>query len=680
MANLTIENFWKRRLAVKRPDDSKLVRGWTTEKNGLGTFREAPLGIDADVSEPGEEENASILLVSAPGAVGKSTLARQLAFATGAVYVDLAKADPVGGNTLSGGLVKSGLYSGWDDGTIAVLVDGLDEARFRVTQEAFAAFLSDIATLSKSRKIPTVLFGRTGAIQDAWLLLDGDASILEIGYYGHEDSIDFAEAQLRAIRPTSQHTEAERRAITVLLERLRAQTDSDGDRFAGYAPVLRAVAERVADVGNPAALIAEIEKGEKAVTLSTVVDAIMDRERRKLSGLGLEDSSLGEVLYTPKEQLDHLVARVYGLATPPLPPMSAKDAQRYSKALESWVPEHPFLDGNKGASSAVFEAVISTHALRHKEAAEIAARIELQRGASANPFLSEFYMQDDRDGFLPFLPPQHVGILYSSLRARLALGDLASLYLDAPEDNSDEQSLHAEVEITLARRDAERARVLNFASEQTGVLRLGAYLEDVEIEAPLAKVEIGPGTEAILVAPVSIQAEELIFTTEKVIAEPASKGRKEADIYLEAEIYSGSQITSVPVVRDNVNLSACWPDALNHPWTSFATLPSAVADPRVGEALRRFRKFVISFRSHSKGALARYRHKLEHARMTKGSGRAVLDLLIANKIIYLVGNDMYFLDPVKLGEITGATFADCMKKKFSPKTVEFIGKGLRYDN
>jgi hypothetical protein len=169
------------------------------------------------------------LLISAPGAVGKSTLARQVAFETGAVYVDLAQAEPVGSNTLVGGLVKSQLYDGWQANTVGILIDGLDEARLRVTQEAFEAFLRDVDQLSHGRSVPTALFGRTGAIQDAWLILS-DTAVLEIGYYGPEAAIDFAEAVLRASRPNRAHSITERKAIEQILARLREQTETDGDR------------------------------------------------------------------------------------------------------------------------------------------------------------------------------------------------------------------------------------------------------------------------------------------------------------------------------------------------------------------------------------------------------------------------------------------------------------------
>jgi hypothetical protein len=132
----------------------------------------------------------------------------------------------------------------------------------------------------------------------------------------------------------------------------------------------------------------------------------------------------------------------------------------------------------------------------------------------------------------------------------------------------------------------------------------------------------------------------------------------------------------VPVVRGGVSLSASWPGVHHHPWTSFATDPSPVSDPWIGEALRRLRKFVIAFRSHSKGSLARYRGKLDHARMTKGSGQAVLALLLVERILSIAEN-MYVLDPDRLAARAGTNYADCMARRFSDTTIEFVRRALK---
>jgi hypothetical protein len=264
MKNYTINDFWKSKFAKVKGSTAKPVKGWVFACDGLPIFKEAP-SLNSELSSDCDPNTCAILLVSAPGAVGKSTLARQIAHSTGAIYIDLAEADPVGSNALVGGLVKSGLYPQWEAETTAILIDGLDEARLRVTQEAFQVFLEDLAELSKGRSAPIVLFGRTGAVQEAWLILSDkqvETAVLEIGYYGPEASVDFAQARLSSIEPEARHKEPMRRALELLLAKLRQQTEDDGDRFAGYAPVLQAVADRVVGVANPAALVAELERGE----------------------------------------------------------------------------------------------------------------------------------------------------------------------------------------------------------------------------------------------------------------------------------------------------------------------------------------------------------------------------------------------------------------------------------
>ncbi len=674
MVDFTIQEFWRHRLPVQRMASAKLIDGWSFITEGLSTFKEAPLSLSDALSANTDPFTSPILLVSAPGAVGKSTLARQVAFETGAVYVDLAKAEPVGSNSLVGGLVKSQLYDNWQANTVGILIDGLDEARLRVTQEAFETYLRDIHQLSRDRRVPTVLFGRTGAIQDAWVILGDGTPVLEIGYYGPEAATDFAVAVLRANRPTSAHSATERKAIEQILARLREQTETDGDHFAGYAPVLQAVAKRVIDEPNASVLVALTEAGSQPVTLNDVVFAILERERNKLTGLQFNDPNLTEKLYSADEQLDHLASRVYRLPPPSMAALSSEDARIYDTALKTWVPEHPFLSGRDEPSSAVFDAVVAVRALKQANSAKVALDHELTRGSSsANPFLAEFYTPHENDGETAFLPPEHIGIIYASLRARLSLGDTASLLVEAPEEGSEDEILRAEVEITLGRRDSTSPKYLRFQSDQTGPICLGAQVEDVDISVPYTRVEFGPGPEALLIAPISVQCETLAITANKLIVETV-QDRDDAAVFLEAAQYDGV-ITSVPLVRGKVSLSASWPGVRSHPWTSFASDSSPVADPRVDEALRRLRKFVIAFRSHSKGSLRRYRDKLDHARMTKGSGQSVLNLMINEKVIFIAGA-MYVLDPNRLAICTGVNYADCMARRFGDKAIAFIRRAL----
>ena len=680
MNGFSIQGFWEQRIRASGESITPSVNGWFIIDKSDSSFVEAPLHLSSEFEYDVGPEISSLILVSAAGAVGKSTLAKEIAHCTGAVYIDLALSEPVGDNTLAGGLVKSNLYDRWQDQSITVLIDGLDEARLRVTQQAFEAFLHDIFDLSSNRKLPTILFGRSSSVQDVWLSLADygvQSPVLEIGYFSDEDALTFVEAKLRAINPSRPHQGAERRAITLLLTRLREQTKSDGDRFAGYAPVLQAVAARMDREGNPGALVAELEQGAQPLTLQHVTSAIMDRERTKLDRLDFEDAALRNKLYLADEQLARLAARVYGDRSPDLPVMSAVDAQTYENALDTWVADHPFLDSMDRPSSAVFDAVIATWVLidgTSRQVRDTAVKRELSRGPSANPFLAELYENELKEREASIIPTEHIGILYASLRARLSLGDSANLSIEEAENRVEDELQSTQVEMICWRRGIERPSISKFQSERGGEIRLGTHIADVEVNAPESHVEIGSGAEAVLVAPISIQCLLLSISVTRMIVE-SSSAVAEACVFLEAEELDAPTMMSVPVLRGRVRLQATWPDVQSHPWTAFATDPTPVEDPRIDEALRRLRRFVISFRSHSQGSLARFQGKIEQDRMTKGTGMSVLKLMLKEEIV-TKENAMYYLDPQRLAACTDVHYADCMARRFSAKAIEFVKRAL----
>ena len=306
----------------------------------------------------------------------------------------------------------------------------------------------------------------------------------------------------------------------------------------------------------------QLKKAVQPVTLQDVASAILERERTKLGPLNFEDSEVSKRLYLPNEQLGHLAAKVYGNPAPEMPHMSPLDAQTYENALKTWVDDHPFLDGRDRPSSAVFDAMIATWTLRHSKsdhAKDTAVERELARGIAANPILSEIYMNELFRGDELYIPPEHVGIVYSSLRARLSLGDAASMLIEDTETSVDDDELRAEVEITHLRRNDQRARVVELKTDREGLVRLGTHVEDVEVVAPDSCVEFGSGDEAVLVAPISIQCGLLSIESKKLIAEP-SPSSSMGTVYLEAREFTGYKMTSVPVLRGKGTLAnVCWP-------------------------------------------------------------------------------------------------------------------------
>ena len=510
-----------------------------------------------------------------------------------------------------------------------------------------------------------------------WLTrIPSSVAVLEIGYYRPSEAVDFAEAKLKVRVPQRSHPRVDRQAIELLLEALRAQTAKDSNRFAGYAPVLQAVAERVAQESNPSQLVAQMQQGSQLpITLQSIVSDILDREQSKLGRLSLNDPTLVNGLYGADEQLDRLAARIYGTSAPPLPLMGPEDADTYSNALESWVGQHPFLRGETDTASAVFEAAIAARALNTQSAADKALQRELERGDAANPFFHNFYLGDDPETETTELLSEHIGVIYSSIRASLAQGESASLLIEELEEDSNSEG-GAEVEIEVVRRDSEDSILLLFETQPAGTIFLGPVVKDVFITSPQAQVVVGQGRELTLVAPVGIDCHNLSIRAIKVIVEKPADSDADA-VALHSEILGGDPLTTVPLVRNNAQLFVTWPNADAYPWTNFAAEPLADDDndPNVREGLRRFRKFIIEFRANKNGGLARSRQKIDSSRMTKGEGEAVLGAMLSKRILRR-DSIRYYLDADVLGELTETSYADCMAFQFGAKAVDFVREAV----
>ena len=126
-----------------------------------------------------DREKPQIVLISAVGATGKSTLAHVLSNRIRLPLLELGKHKPVGDNTLTGLLTSafhvgdlSKIFQGTRTGTYGVIIDGIDEARSKTTQKAFEAFLDDVVRLcSGATTTSFVLLGRTQILEDCWVYL-----------------------------------------------------------------------------------------------------------------------------------------------------------------------------------------------------------------------------------------------------------------------------------------------------------------------------------------------------------------------------------------------------------------------------------------------------------------------------------------------------------------------------
>jgi len=683
--DFSITNFWRPRLtSIVAQKPTAQLPGWSPSVPHAGSFVEASLKLRDDFNDLTQ----SVWLIAAPGAVGKSTLAREICAATNAVYLDLATAATVAGNYLVGGLVKAGLWNAWQAGSSTLLVDALDEARLRVTQTSFEDFLADVANVAAARGVPVVLLGRVGIVEEAWAILNEKSGlnppIFDIELFHPSRAKAFVLAALNRLALASERNSRKKGyphlaaalsahgsvyddAAQSLVEHLTSETSADGRQFAGYAPVLDAVATVIASESNPAKISDAIELIFKGKVLGRVTSEVMIREAGKLANqLAASLPSLNaEGLYGPDEQLSRLASLVLGAGAPKLPAGLPQYAvATYEQAVQSLLPQHPFLDSNAPRpSGAVFGACILASALTGSDADVARAAEQVASGGpnTPNPFLLEFYRQ--ALGVEKKIPASHVGLLYASLEATAGAGEVVRLSAEG------EESL--EVEMTIIEQDGVE-KPYEFTTISGGVLRFGRRVSGISVDAEKIDVELGDGGQLELVAPVALKARTLALNCTEIVVKPDHPGAADQTVYMEAADVMADSGLRPPLVRPGAKLQVAWPDSRVFPWTPFSSDGGEDSDPRIAEAQRALRRLCISFRSHSKGRLARYKGKVEHFRMTKGDlGIALRERLLADKVLSLEGA-MYFLEPDVLGSKVGVGFQDLKLKHYPSKSRAYL--------
>jgi len=698
--NYSIEQFWKKTLPVLGRAPAPMTKaGWISDCIHEESFIEAGLalrnGFD-DLATP-------VWLVAAPGAVGKSTFARELCAATGAVYVDLAVAEAVGGSYIIGGVVNNGLFDAWKAGEVTLVIDALDEARLRVTQSAFEDFLRDVVSVSKSRALPLVLLGRVGIVDECWMQLnvnDGlNCPIFDIQFFSRDNAIEFVMAALHRLARTSHqqltgplntHKSEYRRAVTGIVDRLVTASSKDGNHFAGYAPVLEAVAKVIAGQANPAQIQSQRLMDLEGQILKRLTTEILVRESGKLVAQMRQTipDFPEEGAYEPTEQLARLACRVLGVeysgSQVALPPHCVTP---YEKAVKSFIEQHPFLDGaGRMPSGAVFSAAIVAHALKAND-------IKLSRAAEGyssngrhapNPFLFDFYSaglgQED------CVPAGHLGALFESVQAKAGPGEVVRLAVegDAEAEEPSDSPKAIDVEISILASETGQVTRVDMKTVSGETLRFGRKVSGVFIDSNCLDVEIGDGGQVEFLAPITLQARTLVLRCSEFIVKPdpqhagSSEGLTDVDevgmplVLLEFQDSILEPAAPLVTVRGKTELKVTWPGSQIYPWNGYSILQPKAEVPETADALRALRRMVIAFRSHSKGQLARFKDKIEHARMSKGDvGEALRKKLLDDNILTVDG-PMYFLDPKALGSIVGLSFQDAYLKKYGPQTLEYV--------
>ena len=278
---------------------------------------------------------AKFVIFSAPGASGKSALARYIAKKYKGIYWNLANIQ-IGENTFFGTLWKAlkqeDLFDYWNrlkKGKSVLVLDAFDEAEMISGRTGIEYFLRDLSQEMIDSEFPSViLLART---ETALFLVNYcknnniPYAQYEIGFFTESNAKTFVEqSYLNSAKNKNKIvniTPAISNAISAIFARISdiINDSSVYESFIGYAPILQAIERMIEEENNTAKLLSKMnhEEGVSEKLIYSILRGLLEREQNKVIealiqkwvNKDIDDINWGDV-YSIEEQVVRIMEYV----------------------------------------------------------------------------------------------------------------------------------------------------------------------------------------------------------------------------------------------------------------------------------------------------------------------------------------------------------------------------------
>ena len=652
-----------------------------------------------------DSERPSVLLISAVGVTGKTTLANVLSHDVGIPLLDLSTHKPVADNTLTGVLHKafntehySDVFAGISEGQYGVIIDAIDEGRSKTTEKGFEAFLDDIAALCPNAPNTSfVVLGRPRIMEDCWLYLTEQGvrtGLLTIAPFDITNARRYIDTFSEV--GNTPHLELYENVRDKILNMLGSAFTGEPElrkkdflSFIGYPPVLDSIVTLLREERNYHKLSIEMQSqgvNNEIRLLHQIALYILQRERKEkvipnivdplVAGLPRpQQIKATENAYDCEEQAARLLSLCLNRAITFQRMPNASLNERYEEQLNTFVTEHPFLTGKGSFRNAVFESV--------------ALGILM---ASPNPKFKEIvleYTQTHRDSYhLLYLlsiiadsghvPIEYIHILAGSAMefwSRTASVDLRIIGPDVSEwEDGAASDLSVDIDVDIAMGGDENiSKSFSFSSNLTGcsTVNLNSPLSTAYVSLP-CEVVFSAKEDLQIIAPVEVSALRIQIEPKGMVLRQNPGEREEGEVTFEAETVT-SRLENIFTNGVSLKVYVTDPTELAYPLYNYAYKKRALPKNRqMKEKYLRLRRILVEFRSHGRGALARHRQKIEDERVLRNQiGRNILNRLLEDGILTIF-NDRYFLQPEQVNKYLAVTWPELRSGVMPSKLIEYL--------
>lgn len=675
-------------------------RIWTTTTNykvfdgsSLEKIENDVKYVEPKLRELHNEGDGSIIIISAPGAVGKTTFAKHICHKKKGIYWDLAKMR-LGDNSFIGTIAKSfgtenltNFLQSLERGEVSLFIDAFDEAEIISGIDGVDKFVRDVYSYCHNSPRPNVvLFSRSETAELLQLQLMEyakieDYSIYEIDYFDKQGAVHFVQHHLTLKEDLSftTHKEPFERALDNIFETIgKGMNDSpdlwqdeDVRSFIGYAPVLQTIAsylhqENFEEVANKFSKTERVEHGVKVI--SEFIHALLQRENEKLiNQIKSEflathpDWDQWHLLYNNKEQLRTILSLVAG-SKRIFPEIDLPNwlEGAYREAIFNFLPNHPFLRGQKFSSPAFRDFTLGV--LIDDDLLGQVCSDRISNGRFVVTSLFAYFYQTANNNLCK---GTHVGFLYESALSRRSAEDTMLLTFIKEKEGD----LY---DIEIINPDGHQANNLNFQCILNGDNPL--VIERRLINASIiikSEIVLGRKEGSIELSDVEIRAGKIRFSASECFI----KVKAESNVLMQSTAASqDSPAMTVKKIGEGKVL-VNWPGAQIYPWADYY---DESISKETSEVLKEFyilRRILSPFRKHGRDEFAKHSNFIENVIVGSSPKRqAMLSKLTTSGILRKDSSkNQYFVSEPELNRI-GITWGDIKAFNMKENVEQFLLK------
>ena len=659
------------------------------EQNGNPYYVEPPfIQLETYVDEGYTSlQQARIILISAPGATGKSALSTYMSYSLGIPIFDLGKHKEVGAHSLVGLLVDNldtdeytRFVNGLKNGRESMIIDGLDEGEIKVNKAAFESFLDDTIKIAKGASgTPFIMLGRSRTVDDVIYYLESKevpVACLQIEPFTIDKASEFIDKSMFSQGNAQRFIEPYKNVQKYIIDSIQGFFANDGElvyqaynRFIGYAPVLMAITSLLKERCDYNKLLNEFleEQRSNIDLVINIIEKILLREREKIRIQVLDqllvhyDNSFKGVVLEKAASIEEQCARVlcailginYDEFSSPLT-NNPEFNNKYKIQMDRWILNHPFINAINSSKiefqNIVFESyVVALLAKNNKLVPTVVSY--LQQSKSNSYLLFDFYyklVDTSRKIDYQILP-----FIFDSFRALDSLGAGSSMEMISMTEEAD--FLEVECLLTFSRIGLDPEIEFYTVIPYYGTIVLPSSLCGISLYVPVDVCCRSPHLE--IRPPLSIKCKGFSIQSRDIVISAPKTGDDDALIECE-HFMASSEEGLLPAVYNRSGRSILkirTKSQLSYPFNEYWVQPieDVIDDKALLERYNKLRRTIRLFRLTD--TLSRHKDFINCRICGSPIGKAVVDKLVASGIIVPDGI-MYFLNTKALDAQLGLSY------------------------